>query len=234
MQDGQIITTSPVSLQLPAGETVYRPGDTNLPAVSPSEGMIRYNVDLEDMEAFIRGTWERVRTVRPATIAVQNLGNGDYSSFIFGPLNPDYEQSYLAGSQNIMTYIDNVYQIPETNYTVISTPPDMTKTVTRDADITSSTLVISGGQNIIDGMTISAPGLMTGTTVVQTYTYFTTLPFTSTIWLMEISIPTETAISSGTSITFTFDTGTYLAFAGAVPAKPVVALLGFDGYFPPS
>ena len=232
--DGEIITTSEVSLQLPAGETASRPGDANLPAASPSEGMIRYNTELQDVEAYVRGTWERVRTVRPATIAVQNLGNGNYSNYYFGPLNPDYEASYIAGSANIQTYVDNVFQIPETNYTLVTTPPPVSKTIMSDTTAGSYTIEISNWQNVIVGAKVEAEGITTGTVVVSTRVILTNTPVTATFFYADISIPTPGPISSGTTATFVFNTGTYIEFSGSPPAKPVVAILGYDGYFPPS
>jgi len=235
--NGEIITTSAVSLQLPSGITDDRPGDANLPNTSPEEGMIRFNQDLQDMEAYIRGTWERVRTVRPSTIVVQNLGNGNYANDLFGPLNPDYEASYIAGPQNAMVYVDNVYQIPATNYGIQFNPSTITRSVVAESAINSSTIQVSGIYNILEGCTVSAStgtAIASGTTVVRTFSVFTTIPFTATTFHVDISLPTAATLDTSTNVLFSYNTGSYLKFTGAVPAKPVVALLGYDGYFPPS
>lgn len=232
--DGEIITTSEVSMQLPSGDTTYRPGDSSLPAATATEGMIRHNTDLQDPEGYFRGTWERIRTVRPATITVQNLGNGNYSNYYFGPLNPDYEASYIAGSANIQTYVDNVFQIPETNYTVVPTPADVSKTIMSDSTAGSYTIEISDWQNVLVGARVVADNITTGTVVVATRVILTNTPVTATFFYADISIPTPSNVTSGTTATFVFTTGTYIAFTGSPPAKPVVAILGTDGYFPAS
>jgi hypothetical protein len=40
-------------------------------------------------------------------------------------------------------------------------------------------------------------------------------------------------MTTGTTVVFSYSTGNYLVFTGTVPSKPVVAIHGYDGYFPP-
>jgi hypothetical protein len=90
---------------------------------------------------------------------------------------------------------------------------------------TSTVLFLDNVINVQPGQSISgAVGITEGTTVLGTITG---------TFNVEISQPVSAPVSAGTSLTFSFNTGTYIQFTGAVPAKPVVVLLGFDGFFPP-
>lgn len=221
--DGKLITDLTSSMEVPAGTVAQRPS-----AASPNLNQVRYNTQLFDLETSVRGTWERIRTVRPALLVVQNLGYGNYYSTIFGPLNSSYAQSYNAGAANIQVYVDNVFQIPFTNYDLTTNPSPVTANTTGttySASLTNTVLYLDSVANISPGARISGPaGITSGTTVVQT--------FTGT-FNIEISNPITADVNSGQSITFSYNTGTYLQFTGEVPAKPVVAILGTDGYFPP-
>jgi hypothetical protein len=221
--DGRLISNSTESFKLPGGTNVQRPIDT-------TAGQIRHNIDLEDLEVKVRTLWERVRTVRPANITVQNLGSGNYFSTIFGPLNSAYSQSYDpsydGGAANIMVYVDNVYQIPEINYSLINDPAPVSAATTATSSASSTVLYLDSVQNVQPGQTITgSAGISSSTVVVRT------LPGTRNI---EISQPTTAAVPISTNLTFTFNSGTFIQFAGTVPAKPVVTLLGYDGFFPPS
>jgi len=220
--DGRLISDSTKSFRLPGGMTSERP-------TNPDAGQIRVNTDLDDLETRVRTLWERVRTVRPASITVQNLGSGNYFSTIFGPLNSSYDRSYdptyNGGAANIMVYVDNVYQIPGINYDLITDPSPVTAATTATTSASSTVLYLDSVQNVQPGQRISGSASITTTTVVVG-----TVPGTFNI---EISEPTSAPVNVGTNLTFTFSTGTFIQFSGTVPAKPVVTLLGYDGYFPP-
>lgn len=224
--DGRIVTTSEASLELPSGPTSSRPSE-------PEFGTVRYNESIAEMEGYFRNygnapdgsgrIWERIRTVRPARLTVQNLGSGNYSSNIFGPLDSDYRPSYLRGAANVQLYVDNVFQIPFTNYDLIVDPAPVVAATT--ATTTGSSLLLDSVLNITPGQTITgSPLIPEGTTVVSQTT-------SSNEVIM--SNPVSSPLPSGINLTFTFNTGTYIQFSGPVPAKPVVAILGLDGYFPP-
>ena len=220
--DGNILTNTKGSMELPSGGTSDRP-------TSIVDGQLRYNQTLKDAEEHVNGVWERVRTVRPATIVVQNLGSGNYMNSYFGPLNPDYEPSYAKSPANIMVYVDNVYQIPGQNYGLtLTAPADFQLSTTQDAAIGDTVLTLTTITNIMSGMQISGPG------AIQPNTTIVSIQSTSTQSQVVISMPLVDNIAQGTAIDFTYSTGTYIVFSGAVPMKPVVALLGTDGYFPPS
>lgn len=139
LNDNRITTNTKVALEVPKGGNIDRPG-------LQRESQIRYNDVSNEYEVYNslgsgRG-WEIVRTVRPAPITAQNLGLGDYAKTDFGPLRFSSGENYTEYTrpQNVMVYIENVYQIPVTNYSLIQgtgtnvlirfTSPPPTKTVT--------------------------------------------------------------------------------------------------------
>jgi hypothetical protein len=218
--DGTIVTNANGSMEVPSGNTGQRPTST-------VDGQMRYNTTLNEDEAHINGVWERIRTVRPSTIIVQNLGSGNYLNTYFGPLNPDYEPSYAKSSANIMVYVDNVYQIPEYNYSLtLTSPADFQISTSDNVGIGSSTIPLSTLTNVLVGMTVS------GSSALQANTTVASIDSSSTS--IVLSLQTVDNIPSSTSIDFTYTTGTYINFSGPVPMKPVIALFGFDGYFPPA
>lgn len=220
--DGKLITDLTSSMQVPSGTVAQRP------TIGTDYNQIRYNTQLFDLETTVRGPWERIRTVRPAIMTVQNLGYGNYYSTIFGPLNSGYATSYARGAANIQVYVDNVFQIPFTNYDFVTDPAPVVTTTTAttySASTTNTVLYLDSVANISPGAIVSGPaGITSGTTVIQTITG---------TFNIEISEPITADINNGSSVTFSYNTGTYLQFSGEVPAKPIVAILGIDGYFPP-
>ena len=245
--NGMILTKSVIGQQMPSGTTADRPGaGGNWPTEPLVAGTVRYNSTLLDLEVYERGQWERIRTVRPANITVQNLGNGNYRDTIFGPLNSDYLPSYQKSSANIMVYVDNVYQIPVTNYSVNATPSSITETIAVTASTGTNTVqvtVIGFGTNpttnVITAtngtMLVTGVGIQTGTVVSSTYQVTLqppSVPNTITNYFIVFSDPILQTLNSGTTFTVSYTTGSYITFTGTVPTKPVVALLGFDGYFP--
>jgi hypothetical protein len=121
LADNRIVTTSKSFMGVPKGADIDRQG------FAYENGTIRWNTDLNEFEVYngiSPGTgWEVMRTVRPAPITLQNLGNGDYFNVDFGPLqystNEYYSTLWLAIPQNIFVYIENVFQIPTVNYNLI-------------------------------------------------------------------------------------------------------------------
>ncbi len=116
--DDRIITDTKVALELPRGDNTKRPG-------AYVDGQIRYNTVLQEIEVYNSAPgalgWEKVRTVRPAPITVQTLGPGNYAVFDFGPLqysNGDFYTDIIR-PQNILVFVENVYQIPNSNYELV-------------------------------------------------------------------------------------------------------------------
>lgn len=228
--DDRIVTTSKVSLQLPTGSTGQRP--------SPVVGQVRFNNTLNETEVYnnIQNSsnnnswdtpWERVKTNRQGKITVQELGTGDSNNTIFGPLS--YNVS-LTKPQNVMVYIDNVWQAPTRNYSLTDSSGATTVINSGPGSVSpgSSTIPVSTTTNILVGMSVSAaPGLLqNGTTVTNV---------NNTLSQISISLSTANPIANGTPLTFNFTDGTFVSFNGPVMyGMPVTTMLGFDGYAPPN
>lgn len=231
LPDDRIVTNSVTSLQVPTGTTSQRPEGT------PVTGTIRYNTTFKEFEVYNADAtgptkWEFLRTIRQSTIVVQDLGYGNYVDTIFGPLSYDVD---IAKPQNVLVFVDNVWQAPTTNYTLTTNPSSNTSTVALTTASGVTTLYLNTLTNIDIGTNgnwreISAPsGIQSGTTITNISTSYN---IDLDAYAVEISLPTTGIINSGTEVTVSYPTGTYIEFTGFVPAKPVVALLGFDGYFP--
>lgn len=116
----QIIIDSTNVMLVPKGTTAEGPA-------SPVNGHLRYNTDDEQLEAYQNGAWREVRFKEPNQdpgIVWQNLGVGNVAAdeTIFGELqsnDPDYPVP--ATANNIIVMIENVVQIPTTNYTIHQT-----------------------------------------------------------------------------------------------------------------
>lgn len=230
LQDDRIVTNSKTSLAVPAGEKTDRPSTL-------VDGTIRFNKTLQEFEVYNSQNpgfkpWEILRTIRQATITSQNLGYGNYSDYIFGPLSYTIDPTK---PQNIFVFVDNVWQTPNTNYTLTTDPSAATSTLAKTTSTGATTLFLNTLTNIDVGepgiwRSVTAPtGIQIGTTVTSiSYVYDNA----NGGYAMGISLATNNSITSGTVITVSYETGTYIQFNGPVPAKPVYAILGFDGYFP--
>jgi len=98
-------------------------GNTEQRSDFPINGTIRYNTDTDALEAYANGTWKQIRRVEATTITQQNLGNGDASETFFGPLDSgDAESRVPTSAQNILVFVENVFQIATTNYTLVQNP----------------------------------------------------------------------------------------------------------------
>lgn len=106
---GRVEMRTNMTLLLPKGNTAGRP-------LSPENGQIRYNTDINDMEVYVQGAWKQLRYKEPTKIVQQSLGYGDYVKTQFGPLNP-----VPADGQNILVLIENVIQLFNVNYTLNQT-----------------------------------------------------------------------------------------------------------------
>jgi hypothetical protein len=109
------------ALLLPKGTTGGRP--------TAVEGMIRYNTTTQNFEAYEAniafGTpgWKKFRTDEPKLIHAQNLGNGDNVESLFGPLDANDAQTPVPiAPAQVLCMVENVLQIPTTNYIFIQNP----------------------------------------------------------------------------------------------------------------
>jgi hypothetical protein len=79
---GEIVTDTSAGMQTPRGDALSR-------VENPVNGTIRYNTEIGtggELEAYINGTWEIIKTNRQATVTRQEFDNGDYQDTIFHAL----------------------------------------------------------------------------------------------------------------------------------------------------
>jgi hypothetical protein len=117
INDQVILDSTNVAL-VPKGTAADRPA-------SPTNGHIRYNTDDNEFEFYANGAWREVRYKEPNQIGItqQNLGNGDASETIFGPLDSgDADFPVPAAAQNVLVFVENVFQIAGTNYNLVQNP----------------------------------------------------------------------------------------------------------------
>jgi|TARA_B110000908_G_scaffold76332_1_gene91900 hypothetical protein len=115
--DDQVILDSTNVMLVPKGTTAQRP-------TSPSTGHLRYNTTTNQLESYqgVSAGWREVRFKEPNQdpgITQQNLGNGDATETVFGPLaSGDTNYPVPAAAQNILVLVENVFQLSTTNYTL--------------------------------------------------------------------------------------------------------------------
>ena len=122
--DDQVIVDSERALLVPKGATSERPSESGI-ATSQTEGQLRYNSTTEQFEAYQNGSWRNLRFKEPNSdpgIVQQTLTGADATNIIFGKLA---NQTLFAPSQerHILVFVENVFQIATTNYTIIQNPP---------------------------------------------------------------------------------------------------------------
>lgn len=119
----QVIMDSKTGALLPKGRDNEKP-------FYPENGYIRYNVDTNELEAYQDGAWRNIRFKEPNNnpgIVQQNLGVGDAVETDFGPLNSgDTNFPVPAEAQNVLVFVENVFQISTTNYELVQNPAGKT------------------------------------------------------------------------------------------------------------
>ena len=119
--DDQVIVDSQRALVVPKGSLSERPGEIGV-ATSPTNGQVRYNTTDDQFEAYQNGAWRELRFKEPNQdpgITQQNLGNGDAVETVFGPLaSGDADFPVPAAAQNVLVFVENVFQVATTNYTL--------------------------------------------------------------------------------------------------------------------
>lgn len=122
--DNQIMLDSDRAIRMPVGTDDRRPGSPSVPT-SASNGHVRYNSEKNQLEAFQNGAWRNIRFKEPNKdpgIRIQNFGIGDEIETVFGELNSgDTNFPTPDAAENILVFIENVYQIPYTNYFIRQT-----------------------------------------------------------------------------------------------------------------
>jgi hypothetical protein len=231
------------ALLMPKGTTAERP--------SAVVGQLRYNTSTKSFEAYedLQGggaTWKEFRLAEPVAITQQNLGNGDDTEVNFGILDSAYT-GYLVPStaQSVLVMVENVLQIPSTNYTLTQNPCDVSSNVIGVIGNYNSTGVgayVSSNAGVVDflakGYHVGQQIVVTGAATSNNNSTFTVTAVTPTHLSVNTLLATEA--NSGQGNTFTIDgkssitgvsypTGTYITFGTAVPTgKPVTVLHNFD------
>lgn len=115
----QVIMDSKKGVRLPKGREVERP-------FYPENGYLRYNTTDNQLEAYQDGAWREIRFKEPNRdpgIIQQYLGVGNGDETIFGPLDSqDLDYPIPAEPQNVLVFVENVFQIAYANYNLIQNP----------------------------------------------------------------------------------------------------------------
>ena len=134
--DNTVIDTTKAML-VAKGTTAERP-------VTPINGYLRYNTDVNEFEFYQNSAWRKVRYKEPNHVGItqQNLGSGDAIETFFGPLDsgdPDYPVP--AAAQNILVFVENVFQISGTNYTLVQNPGPTPNNIINVVSVGSTTVI---------------------------------------------------------------------------------------------
>lgn len=119
-------STNSIIVPKGTGDTAFSAGTPqNQRPVSSINGMVRYNTTDDQFEVYQNGAWREIRFKEPNQdpgIVWQNLGNGDATETVFGEINSnDTDFPVPAAAENILVLIENVVQIPTTNYEIRQT-----------------------------------------------------------------------------------------------------------------
>jgi hypothetical protein len=124
--DDQVVVDSTRAMVVPVGTLAQRPGELGI-NTSSAIGQVRYNTTDQQLEAYQNGAWREVRFKEPNQdpgVVWQNLGVGNIAAdeTVFGELNSgDADFPAPASANNIIVMVENVVQIPTTNYTIHQT-----------------------------------------------------------------------------------------------------------------
>jgi hypothetical protein len=241
----QIILDSTNTVLVPSGTTAQRPS-------SPVNGQMRYNTTDARFEIYENSQWDGLRVAAPSTnapITQQNVGSGDAVETIFGPLaSGDSFYPVPAAAQNILVFVENVFQVAGTNYTLVQNPgaqntitsivstgtTTIIETATAHGYTTDDLIYVSGVESTIDDAVenlntddSSSPGSHT----------ITSIPSTTRIEIAVNTAGGNTAnyiassgiiLKAGTS-TGPYLPGYYLSFTSAPDLdKPITVLHNFD------
>lgn len=247
--NGQVIMDSSNSLTIPRGTTAERPAN-------PTVGNFRYNTTDNRFEVYEAGAWVGVRNTAPSTTApvnVQTPALGDAVETIFGPLDSgDPFYPVPAAAQNILVFVENVYQIPITNYTLVQNPggpyiissidsidgttgyPTVTTStahgLTNDSLVAASGVELPGDADPLENLNIGDDSTSPGSVAV---TVVTTTQVTIHIDCSSGVIANYTANSGklykAGSVTGAYLPGTYIQFNSAPDLdKPITVLHNLD------
>jgi hypothetical protein len=119
---GRYIMNGTGGLRVPKGPAAAQPQLSQVKTPGGANGYIRYNTDTNTLEAYIAGAWEQIGRSSTEAITKQTIGPGNYEEIFFGPL-----AQTPASINNILVFVENVFQISVTNFTLIQNPPGLAK-----------------------------------------------------------------------------------------------------------
>jgi len=127
--DDLVTVDSTNSMIVPRGtgdETKVAGTPDNQRPILPTNGMVRYNTTDNQFEVYQNNAWREIRFKEPNQdpgIVWQTLSPaGDANETVFGELNSgDTDFAAPAAKENIIVLIENVVQLPQTNYTIHQT-----------------------------------------------------------------------------------------------------------------
>ena len=222
--DDRIITSTAKGMQMPRGTAAQR-------SIPPVNGELRYNTEIGvggELEVYVNGVWEIVKTNRHATVTQQQFNNGDYADTLFGPLAYDIDPTK---PENLNVFVENVPQIPGTNFileqSVGGDPIQVSATVIADTQPGETVIYLNSVADFNPGNIIYGEYIVPGTTVVDSVSSSSTITISAGVTgLLAIAKVVTTVLTTGTYVKF-------LPSSLPVPNKPVITMLGLDGYCPP-
>lgn len=221
--DDVITTNTKKGLQTPSGNSLER-NDV------PRNGEIRYNTQLGvngELELFVNGGWEIIKTNRQQIITQQTFTNSNYSNTIFGPLAYEVD---VNRPQNVSVYIENVFQIPSTNYvlrqSVLGNQLTTSTVLTQNANFGDTVINVASVADFSPGQFVDGVNLA-GNVVVETSATNNTITISpGALGFIPITAPVSALFPPGTYVQFMED-------STPAPSKPITVFQGFDGYGPP-
>jgi hypothetical protein len=110
---GRVVMDANGGLLLPKGTEAQRPQVSGVRQPIDANGTIRYNIDTDEIEGYVGNNWETIRAAGASAISIETFGPGDATETVFGPLT-----NIPASANNIIVLVENVMQIPTTNFTL--------------------------------------------------------------------------------------------------------------------
>lgn len=112
---GTVIPTGDYASRLPLGGAALTPANS-------LDGQIRFNSDLNCVEAYYNGSWNQISKVGKAEIVVDDLASPNGITYDFTMSIPE------TSATDVVVFIGGVYQNPGTSYTIAPASPSKTTT----------------------------------------------------------------------------------------------------------
>jgi len=211
--------------------TLVAKGTTAERPVTPINGYLRYNTDVNEFEFYQNSAWRKVRYKEPNHVGItqQNLGSGDAVETIFGPLNSgDSDYPVPAAAQNILVFVENVFQISGTNYTLVQNPGPVSNPISNIISAGPTTVIETANNHLLtdtDQVYISGVDSLLDDILESLNTDVNNSPGSHNI----ISIVSPTQIEVGVDTTGA-DLGQYVVNSGAI-LKAGTTTVYFPGWY---